>query len=298
MLYISLRQYEYVCAIGRCGSLSLAAEQVNVSQPALSNALTRVESHLGYPLFSRRRGAAMALTPQGRKFIEEAESLLNHAALLEASKEPMAGANRLRLGCFIDLAPFLLARALQTLRRKLPDVDVTHGVESFENLITGLTDGRFDLALTYDLGMDAGFTRSKLFDSSPCALVCPNHPLAKSSQITLEELEAYPLILSKEGLSAQHALGLFKQHGLNPTVSHRAESLEILRSFSAHGEGVGISYASPANKLSYDGLPLISLPISDPGATEAVILARHGTGPTDSLVAAAEQALLRRMKTG
>ncbi len=298
MLYISLRQYEYICAIGRCGSLSLAAEQVNVSQPALSNALTRVESHLGYPLFSRRRGAAMVLTPQGRKFIEEAEALLNRAALLEASKEPVAGANRLRLGCFIDLAPFLLAQALHTLRDNLPEVEVTHGVESFEDLITSLIEGRFDLALTYDLGMDAGFTRSKLFDSSPCALVCPDHPLAKSRQTTLEELETYPLILSKEGLSAQHVLGLFKQLSLNPTVSHRAESLEILRSLSAHGEGVGISYANPANTYSYDRLPLISLPISDPSAREAVVLARHGSGPTDSIIAAAEQTLTAKLQTG
>ena len=56
MLYLTLRQYEYVCAVGRHGSLSAAAAALNVSQPALSAALTKIESHLSQPLFMRRRG--------------------------------------------------------------------------------------------------------------------------------------------------------------------------------------------------------------------------------------------------
>ncbi|KIC41188.1 LysR family transcriptional regulator [Ruegeria sp. ANG-R] len=296
MLYITLRQYEYVCAIGRHGSLSAASQRLNVSQPALSNALTRVESHLGYPLFSRRRGAPMALTPQGRRFIEKAEALLNRAALLEDSKQPLMGESRLRPGCFIDLAPFLLAQSLHHLRQALPDVVLTHGVETFEGLISGLIDGRFDFALTYDMGMDAGFSCAKLFDSTPRALLSIDHPLAGCRQVTLSDLAKYPLILSKEGLSAQHVLGLFRRKGLNPTVSHRAESLEIQRSLAAHGEGAGISYASPASGNSYDLVDLLNLPIADPEATESVVLARHGTGPTDSLIATAERVLIEGLK--
>ncbi len=297
MLYLTLRQYEYVCAIGRHGSLSAAAQRLNVSQPALSNALTRVESHLGYPLFARRRGAAMALTPQGRKFIEEAEALLNRAAQLEDAKQPTSGESRLRLGCFVDLAPFLLAKSLHCLREAVPDISLTHGVETFEGLISGLINGRYDFALTYDLGMDAGFSCSKLFDSTPYALLCPDHPLAISEQVTLANLAEFPLILSKEGLSAQHVLGLFRRDGLNPIVSHRAETLEIQRSLAAHGEGIGISYASPTSGFSYDQVPLVSLPIIDADATESVVLARHGTGPTDPLITAAERAMVDLLQT-
>lgn len=292
MLYISLRQYEYVCAIGRHGSLSSAAQYLNVSQPALSNALTRVEEQLGHPLFARRRGAAMALTPQGRSFIEEAEALLASAARLENAAESGTGKARLRLGCFVDLAPFLLARALRKLRAEMPDVAVSYRVDSFEGLISGLIDGRVDLALTYGLSMDATFTRHTLFTSSPHALMSPDHPLAANSQISLQDLAAYPLILSEEGLSAQHVLGLFRRIGESPTVAHRAASLEIQRSLAAHKEGIAISYANPPAKVSYDGMPLLSRTVSDPFATEPVVLARHGTGHTDAQIAVAEQALM------
>jgi DNA-binding transcriptional LysR family regulator len=291
MLYISLRQYEYVCAIGRHGSLSAAAQHLNVSQPALSNALTRVEEQLGYPLFARRRGAAMALTPQGRSFIEEAEALLANAARLENATDTSTDKARLRLGCFVDLAPFLLARALLQLRAEMPDVAVSYRVDSFEGLISGLIDGRIDLALTYGLSMDATFTRHTLFTSSPRALLSPDHPLAAKCEVSLKDVAAYPLILSDEGLSAQHVLGLFRQIGESPTVAHRAASLEIQRSLAAHNEGVAISYANPPTKVSYDGVPLVSLPISDKFAAEPVVLARHGTGPTDAQTAIAERAL-------
>lgn len=291
MLYISLRQYEYICAIGRYGSLSAAAQHLNVSQPALSNALTRVESQLGYPLFTRKRGAAMAVTPQGRSFIHEAEALLGSAARLESQDHPGTGTTTLRLGCFVDLAPFLMAQALNILRKALPDVAISYQVDGFEGLIAGMIEGRIDIALTYSLSMDAGFTRHDLFDSIPNAIMEPNHPLARNTLILLKDLTPYPLILSQEGLSAQHVLGLFRQNDLSPAVAHRVASLEIQRSLAAHGEGIAISYASPSTPISYDGRPLVSLPITDTNASEPVVLARHGTGPADRTVEKAEKIL-------
>ncbi len=233
----------------------------------------------------------MALTPQGRRFIEDAEILLASAARLEAADEVRANKTQLRLGCFVDLAPFILAKALRHLRAALPDLTIMYKVDGFEGLISDLVDGRIDLAVTYGLSMDAGFQQQTLFPSRPNAIVAPDHPLARNSSVSLSELAAYPLILSNEGLSAQHVLGLFRQLGLNPSVAHRAASLEIQRSLAAHHEGVAVSYANPPSDRSYDGMPLISRPVRDDIAAEPVVLARHGTGPADPDTAQAEKFL-------
>jgi len=293
MLYVTLRQYEYVCAIGRYGSLSAAAQRLNVSQPALSNAVTKIESQLGHALFARKRGAAMALTPQGRAFVQNAEALLADAARLEDASQTHPGTGQLVLGCFEDLAPFVLAPALRQLRNALPDVEIRYEIQRFEGLVTGLIEGKTDLAITYDLGMDAGFTRQKLFDKCPNAMMSPEHPLSKHATLTLKELEPHPLILSKEGLSAQYVLGLFQRQNLHPIVAHRASSLELLRSLSAHNEGIVISYARPHGTVSYDGKPVVGIPITDPEAIESVVPARHGTGPVDATAGRAEQVLIR-----
>ncbi|MCX8510044.1 MAG: LysR family transcriptional regulator, partial [Rhodobacteraceae bacterium] len=56
MLSITLRQLEYAVAVGRAESVTLAAEALHVSQPALSVALAQLEAQLGQPLFLRRPG--------------------------------------------------------------------------------------------------------------------------------------------------------------------------------------------------------------------------------------------------
>ena len=287
MLYLTLRHYEYVCAVARHGSLSAAAEALHVSQPALSAALTRIEAQLGQPLFLRRRGAALALTPQGREFTARAEALIAQAAALETPGRAAQGSQRLVIGCFTDLAPFLLAPALRLLRAAMPGVVLDSRVLPFEPLIESLTSGAADLALTYDLGLDAGFARLQAGQRVPHLLVAPEHPLAAHSSVSLEELADHPLILSQEGLSAQHMLGLFRRRGLVPRVAHRAASLELLRSLAANGEGAGLAYSLPPGRFSYDGKADAAVPVSDADAVEPVVLASHGTAAS----AAAQDAI-------
>lgn len=298
MLYLTLRQYEYVCAIAQAGSLSAASNALNVSQPALSAALTRIEAHLGQTLFLRRRGAALALTPQGRDFAFRARALLDQAAGLETPGADPTGPQRLVLACFTDLAPFLLAPALKLLRDALPGLQISFRTAAFAPLTEALTSGEADLALTYDLGLDAGFQRVELARLTPHVLTPPDHPLAHSAEVTLEDVARHPLILSQEGLSVQHMLGLFRRRGLAPVVAHRAGSLELLRSLAANGEGVGLAYSLPPGARSYDGLALASTAIAGTDAQEPVILACHGAAALGPVAEAARTVLAEHLRFG
>lgn len=291
MLYLTLRHYEYICAVARYGSLSAAAEALHVSQPALSTALARIEDHLGQVLFMRRRGAPLTLTPQGRDFAKAAQRLVDQAAQLEAPEGHGPALQKLVIGCFADLAPFVLAPALGCLRQTFPEMTITTRSLDFERLTTGLIQGEIDLAVTYDLGLDAGFDRQVIDQRAPQALLPPSHPLACHTSLTLAQLAREPLVLSQEGLSVQHMLTLFKSLGLTPRIAHRAATLEVLRSLAANGEGLGISYSAPAITQTYDGKTLVNIPISDSSAQEPVIIASHGSPKPDSPLAHAKEAL-------
>ena len=112
MLHVSLRQLEYVVAVGRAGSLSTAAAELRVSQPALSVAITQVEERVGEILFLRRKGVAITLTAFGRLFLEEAEALLARAVALEQPGRLSAKRQAsVTIGILDELAPRWLARA-------------------------------------------------------------------------------------------------------------------------------------------------------------------------------------------
>jgi len=269
MLYNTLRQYEYIVAIAKARSLTQAAVRLNVSQPSLSVAITRVEHRLGAPIFVRGKGAALEITPYGHRIVQRAKELLAMAAKIEQKhdiSQPFV------LGCFADIAPWYLAPALHTLRGQFPDTTFQGREGRFADIAQDLAEGRMDAAISYDIGFEGNYLRRKIADIAPVAFLSVDHPLAAKSGLTLKELIPYPMILFSENLSEGFMRTLFQRVNLSPIIGQRVTTLEMMRSFAAHGAGIGISYSRPAGDTSYDGKPLVTIPIATPEATASINL--------------------------
>lgn len=269
MLYITLRQYEYVVAVAETASLTAAAARLNVSQPSLSVAISRVEEIVGYKIFQRSKGAALVITPAGHRFIDKARDLLRLADEVEnAANRPTP----FGIGCFEDIAPWYLSPLLRHLQERFPEEHFQGREGRFADLAQDVAEGRIQLAVSYDVGLDGPFEQRKLREVAPVVFVAADHPLARADSVTLEELAGYPLILSGEELSENYIQDLFERHGLIPEVAHRTGSLEMMRSRAAHWEGVGISYSCPPGHISYDGREVITRPVATLGAQADIIL--------------------------
>lgn len=269
MLSITLRQYEYVVAVAEERSVTAAAARLHVSQPSLSVAITRVEEILGERIFLRRKGSVIVVTPFGHRLVERARHLLDMAREIETIAE---AARPVVIGCFEDIAPWYLAPILELLQRQIPAQRFRGQEGRFASLARDLAEGKVDVALCYDIGFDAGFERHKLRTVAPVAFLPQAHPLAGQPSLTLEQIAGHPLILSSEGLSVDYIQSLFEALGLVPRIAHRASSLELMRSFAAHGMGIGISYSNPPGSISYDGGALVTRPISSPSAAADLFL--------------------------
>lgn len=277
MIQVTVRQLEYATATARFGGVTAAAEALHISQPALSVALAQLETSLGQPLFLRRPGGRITPTSFGRHWLAEAQAQLDALTRLMSGNTPAAP---VRLAVFEDLAPALLAPLLRRLASAAPDLVVEPEVLAFEPLTDGLRQGRIDLALTWDLGLEAGCEKTVIFDVPPHAVLPPDHPLVARARrgLTLAALADQPLVLADQGLSIGHIRAIFAQKGLTCRISHRTASLELMRSFAANGLGVGLSYTRPAGRRSHDGARLVTLPIIDAGS-EPIILARIAANP-------------------
>ncbi len=269
MLYLTLRQYEYIVGVADAGSLTKAAIQLNVSQPSLSVAITRVEHRLKRAIFVRGKGAALEVTPYGHRLVAKARALLDLGAEIEQENDT---ANRFVLGCFADIAPWYLAPALKQLGDQFPDMSFEGHEGRFADLARDLSEGRMDVAISYDVGFDGQFARRKLADVTPVAFLATGHPLAQKDTLHLHDLIHDPLILFSEDLSEGFMRELFARVSLTPVINQKVASLEMMRSLAANGVGVGISYSRPPGDISYDGKRVVTVPIATPEAKTEISL--------------------------
>ena len=284
MLSLSIRQIEYAVATFEFGSISGAAEALNISQPALSVAISRIEEHFGKPLFIRRKGASVVPTSFGFSFLHDANVLLkdfNH--LLDNKNENILTKKPIFVGCFIDLAPMMLAPTVIHLKNKFPNINLSTSVGDFELLSKQLKNGTIDFALTYNLGLDADFNLKTIANLKPKIFVEENHKFVGKSKVLLKDLAKEKLVLADQELSVSHIMSLFQQNNITPTIEHRVVTLELMRSYVANGLGVGISYTTPNSDRSYDGKVLKILDFEDYAHEEPIVIATNKYNPPSDI---------------
>lgn len=287
MIPFTFRQLDYFVATAEAGNVSAAARARRVAQPAMSMALAQLEAALGESLFHRRPGHGLTLTPAGKRFLEQARGLLALANEMTARKEPSGPLKgRLALGCFRDLAPYVVPRLLALFRRRHPDVAIDLYEGDFTAVREGLLSGRTELAITYELGIESGMRRWDLAVLPPYALLPRDHPLARRRQVSLKALARERLILEDMAQSREYFMSLFWAHGLQPTIGQYTQTFEMQRGLVAHGLGVALSCTRPHGDRSYDGIAIACRPIQEKPAPQRVVLAELGTAKSSPLAAA------------
>jgi DNA-binding transcriptional LysR family regulator len=280
---LSLRQMHYALAAADCANVTAAARRLNISQPAVSVAIASLERHYGTPLFTRQPGLGMQLTGFGRQVFTEIRELLKHAnsvANLSLPNGPLRG--EFSLGIYEALAPYYLPAILSGFQKALPEVRVNFFEAPLDALLAKLHDGSADLCITYDVGLDDGFSATTLYELQPFVLVSPDHPLAGKARLRLRQLSGLPLVLLDQEASANYVLGLLQAHGVKPSAILRAGSFELQRSLVANGHGVALSHTRPLVETTYDGKTLHFIQIADDISPQRVLLAaskRHRAAP-------------------
>jgi DNA-binding transcriptional LysR family regulator len=271
----SLRQLAHFVAVAEEGSISAASGRLFMSQSAISASVTELEHALGSDLCVRRRAQGVSLTPMGKLVLERAKSLLAEAAelayLVRGTGTELVGP--LVVGCFVTLAPTVLPKLLTAFEEQHPQVTVDFIEGPQDQLREALLSGEIDAAVLYDMGPLEELDRIVLYEARGYALFGESHPLADRETVTLEELAGDPLILFDQPPSTDYAMSCFRARGLVPNIRHRTHAYELTRSIVARGLAYAILVQRPANKLSYEGLPVLEKEVEPPLPTCPVILA-------------------------
>ncbi|KJK06186.1 MULTISPECIES: LysR substrate-binding domain-containing protein [Pseudomonas] len=275
MIGFTFRQLEYFVAAAEQGSVSAAARAKHISQPSVSLALSQLESILGEKLFHRQVSRGLELTPGGRKLLERARGILDMATAITGPGEQQAGLRgALSLICFQDLGPYYAPRLLSGFRQRYPEVSITLFEADLAEVNRRLADGKAELALTYDVGLDSPIVKHVLAQLAPYALLPADHPLALQDKVSLVDLAAECLILEDISRTREYFLSLFWAHDLQPAALQLTQTFEMQRGLVAHGYGVALSCTRPVSDCSYDGKPLACRPLLETVSPQPVVLAQ------------------------
>jgi DNA-binding transcriptional LysR family regulator len=230
------------------GSVSRAAEVLNLTQPAVSHQLRRLTDETGITLFTRTpRG--LTLTEDGAALIDKAQTVLNALSEFHRSARQRSGriSGKLKIGTIVDPEFIRLGRLLKEMRTDFPDIqtELVHGVsgETLHRLRRGQIDAGFYLSGPDDLAPLAHEPEplfAKRLANFTYRVIAPVGWQDRVAHADWPQLAALPWIGTPE-VSAHHRLltRIFAQHGCQQNVvalvDQEASMLEMVRS------GVGLS---------------------------------------------------------
>lgn len=191
------RQIEIFHALMHMGTVTKAAERLNISQPAVTNSIKQIEKQLGFDLF-HRTGGRLHPTNEARILFGEAERIQNSLSLFERLAERLR--ENLTSHLYIAALPAFsnalvseaTARFLQKHTNCLIDISTQHHKQIFDDLSS--EDGRHNLGFTFGTGDRPGLGSTLVGQAGIVALIPSNWPLASRTEISLTDLSGMPLV--------------------------------------------------------------------------------------------------------
>lgn len=273
-MHIEFRHLRTVRAIHEAGGLAKAADQLNITQSALSHQIKGLEDQAGVELFIRR-AKPMKLTAAGRKLLRLAERILPEIEALQADFEGlrMGKTGRLHIAiechaCFEWLFP-----VLEGFRKNWPDVDVDirPGL-SFDGL-PALVREEVDLVVSSDPEDLPGVDFTPLFDYEPVFVASSQNPLAQKDYIEAKDLKdqhliTYPVDRTRLDVFTE----LLAPAGVEPKSVRQVELTAVILLLVASNRGVAVLPDWVVREVRYNS-DYVTRPLTKEGRTKRLYAA-------------------------
>lgn len=270
-----IEQLEYVAAVTQHGSLRRASERLHISQPALSEAVSKLERELGVTLLDRRRSGAK-ISRQGQDLLQNLVEVLEAVDRLKlAAGDQKAASRMVRIGTVNAATSTLLIPAVRTFQDSLPGTTVEILNIQQAEIQQSLIEGSLDLGLVNVLGGDEpvlNLIGTDLRHGRPMVVLPTHHALAAYDEVTIDQLRAEPFVAMRAGyLMHRFVHRLFGAQ--MPHTTHTTDGAEMGKLMVAEGLGVTVlpDYSVIGDPLERAGL-ITTRPIAGDKARVTLVL--------------------------
>ena len=288
---MELSQLRYFITVAQTQHLTRAAETLNISQPALSKAISRLEAELHTTLFDRTPNRII-LNKNGRDYLEQVQKalkLLDDASDLGQSGTGIHNADvNIMTSCSGLIQP-----AIREFIIHHKEIRYREFLFSADRLVDQLESGILDMAVTVQPGITSRCIWTSLAKDELYIIVSPNHPFSRRDFVTIHELAAEPLIINNSMLCIHDIVSeTFEQMGIRPNIAYELTNDPLTELLLSDNQGVVFVPGLPVDLIPGMVSSLRRIPIKDhPFAYELGILKLKG-GESDPCTALLEGFLL------
>jgi LysR family transcriptional regulator, low CO2-responsive transcriptional regulator len=240
-LHLTLRQLKVFESAARHLNYTRAAEELFLTQPAVSMQVKQLEESLGVALFEQL-GKRLHLTDAGREVLGYARAVTQQLDELETVLNRLKGLSGGRLRISVaTTANYFIPTLLGTFARRYPDVTVSLDVTNRETLLRQLSENTVDLVIMGQPPAEAD-VEAEAFMENPLVIVAPpEHPLARQMKIPLKRLQDEVFLVREPGSGTRIAMErFFSERDIRLKTGMEVGSNEAIKQSVQAGLGLGL----------------------------------------------------------
>ncbi|SOC21147.1 DNA-binding transcriptional LysR family regulator [Ureibacillus xyleni] len=232
----------YFTKVAKYENMSRAAEELHISQPALSKSISVLETSVGVELFDRN-GRSIKLNRYGKFFLERVENILKE---YDRAKEDLAnlvspGQGEVSIGFMHTLGLEVIPSLMMDVKKVYPNMKFQLTQSNSSAIMKKLELGELDLCLISSIDKNSEVVWEKLWEEELFLIISKSHPLATKKQVKIKDFAQDPFISIKKGNSLRRTVDdLFKREGFQLNIAFEGEEIHTVAGLVESGLGVSL----------------------------------------------------------
>lgn len=237
---MTIRHMRIFIQVYQAQSITKAAEQLNMTQPAVTRAIKEIEGYYGVQFFERMN-RKLYRTEAGRHFYAQALHMVEAFDTMEKGIRNWDAFGVIRIGATVTLGSFLLPELVMHFKERYPETEIQATISNGGNLQKGLLDNRLDVILVESSVAEPELHTEPLGADRLILITPPGHGLLSLDEIRLADVAEYPVLLREKGSTVRTFLeNYFAVRGISLRPSWESASTQaIIRAVAC---GIGISF--------------------------------------------------------
>ncbi|MEW5910138.1 MAG: LysR family transcriptional regulator [Thermodesulfobacteriota bacterium] len=221
-------------------NFTIAARELFITQPAVSAQIKSLENDCNLTFF-KKKGRKIHLTDEGKHLFNYAQKIFEYEHLIENAIEELRElkCGLLRLGTTKAYARYFMPFMISTFREKYPGIKIQLNEGSSLEMIYSLLDFKNEIAVIARAEDHPEVTFVPFSQEEIVLILAPDHPFARNSSISLQELAKEPIIMKEAGSGTRKRINdLFSLSGLTPNILMETGNAEFIKQLVQRGEGI------------------------------------------------------------